>query len=184
MYQYGGFHPSHFRRAAQYLLDLDSTERLDRIKSGRKLTQGRTDLRGRQMLPAGRLVDVRLLDEKRPELIDELIEVLYSRGEQPQNPLDPGCLRRFERVAPQARIDQAALDTAEQLGGRQPGDVLLVEPVKLLGIEDRVAAADPFEREQLDQFVAREHLAIAARGPSEQRQEIHHRLGQITGALI
>ena len=75
---------------------------------------------------------------------------------------------------------RARLETPGELVGRQPGNVLLVEPVELFGVEDGVAAADAFERERCDQLVAREQFLVAARRPSEQRQEVDHRLGQIS----
>ena len=48
----------------------------------RELGQRRTDCGSQQMFPAGRLVDVWQIDEERPELVDELIEVLHARGEE------------------------------------------------------------------------------------------------------
>ena len=60
---------------------------------------------------------------------------------------------------------------APRAGSRM--DVLLVHPVELLGVEDRVAAADPFERERAISSSRREQLAgrrqatsRAARGSS------------------
>ena len=77
-----------------------------------------------------------------------------------------------------------SLIRASNSSRRHPRDVLLVEPVQLLRIEDGVAAADAFEREQLDQLLAREHFAVATRRPSEQRQEIHHGLGKVPETLV
>ena len=72
----------------------------------------------------------------------------------------------------------------QQLVGREPRQVLRVEPVELLGIEDGVAAADALEREARDELVAREASLVAAGRPAEQRQEIHHRFRQIALPLV
>jgi hypothetical protein len=89
-----------------------------------------------------------------------------------------------QRVRPQTGGLQFRTDTPDQVVSGQPRDVLRVEPVELLGIEDSVAAADALERETRNQLVAREDLLVAAGRPAEQRQEVHHRLGEIALALV
>src|SRR6185369_8769296 len=68
------------------------------------------------------------------------------------------------------------LQPLRELVRREPHDVLLVEPLELLGIENRIAAADTVERKQLDQLVLTEQLAVARSGrPPEQPEKVHHR---------
>ena len=73
---------------------------------------------------------------------------------------------------------------AEQLVRAQPRQILGVEPVELLRIEHRVAAADAVERERLDQLVARHHFAIVAGRPSQQAEKIHHGVGKVSEPLV
>ena len=81
-----------------------------------------------------------------------------------RSPANASCHRPASRSSGSTR--------AAQVVARQPGDVLLVEPLELLGIEDGVPAADALEREARDQLVAREHLLVAAPGdhPSSARK--------------
>src|SRR5437588_13023341 len=62
--------------------------------------------------------------------------------------------------------------------------MLVVEPIELLRIEDRIAAADAVEGERVDHLGARHYLAIAARRPSEQTEKIHHRFRDVPHPLI
>ena len=79
---------------------------------------------------------------------------------------------------------QPRFETREQSLACESGDVLLIEPVQLLRIEHRVAAADAFEREQGYEFLAREQLTITARGPSEECKEVHHRFREVPEAVV
>jgi hypothetical protein len=56
--------------------------------------------------------------------------------------------------------------------------------VEFFGIDPGGAAADSFEREGRNHLVARHQLAVASRRPAEQTQEIDHRIGQISKALV
>ena len=47
-----------------------------------------------------------------------------------------------ECIAPQAGRLDGRTEPSQYLDSRKPHDVLLIEPVELLGIEDGVAAAD------------------------------------------
>ncbi len=66
----------------------------------------------------------------------------------------------------------------EELPGRHPGDVLLVHPEQLLGVEDRGRGADALERELPLHLLAREDLAVASGRPAEKRQEVEEGLGE------
>src|SRR5205823_13402971 len=105
--------------------------------------------------------------EEWTQVFDELVELLDARLEQREHGGNPFRLRCLQRLAPQSGLAQPRFNPLEQRCRRQPSDVLLVEPVELLRIEHGVAAADPVEREERDQLVSREELAIAARVPSE-----------------
>src|SRR5581483_3938384 len=87
-------------------------------------------------------------------------------------------------LVPQALAPEPRLEPPRKLVGRQPRDVLLVEPVELLWVKHGVAAADPLEREDLLELVYREDLLVRPRRPPEQRQEVDHRLGQIALAPV
>src|SRR5207248_9068580 len=79
---------------------------------------------------------------------------------------------------------QAPFDPSQQFCGRQSCEVLLVEPVEFFGIEHRVAAADALEREERNQLVLVEQLAIPSRRPPKQRKKVDHRLWKEAEALI
>jgi hypothetical protein len=91
-----------------------------------------------------------------------MVERFHARLQQLEDLRDPGGLAADECIAPQARLPQARLYARQELRGRQACDVLLIEPVQLLGIEDGVSAADALEGEELRELVAREHFAVAA----------------------
>src|SRR5580765_182082 len=85
----------------------------------------------------------------------EIVEPFDARlqqlddGEQPRVPIAEIL------VLPQAGRGKQRFQPARQLDWRQQRHVLLVEPVDLFRIEDRIAAADTFERERAHQLVAR-----------------------------
>ena len=99
--------------------------------------------------------------------VDEIVEPLRARlqqlehGEKPRVPIAEIARRSTARAA-----SNDGFSRARELVRREPHQVLLVEPVELLGVEDRVAAADALERERRDELVAREHLPIVARATS------------------
>ena len=55
-------------------------------------------------------------------------------------------------VHAKARVDEQGRDRCGQRLDRQTPDVLAVHPVQLLGVEHGVAAADPLEREVVNQL--------------------------------
>ena len=80
---------------------------------------------------------------------------------------------------------------AGQFVGGQGTDVLGVQPEGLgvegvfLGeVDHGVGAVDAFEREEVDDFVARQFLAIVLGRPAEQAEEIDERLRQEAGVAI
>ena len=100
---------------------------------------------------AGVVID--LLHEEQPAVVDELTEFPGARLQQFDDALAARrarCRPKLSRHRPASRSSGVRRD--DQLAGRQPHDVLLVEPVELLGIEDGVAAADALEREALDEL--------------------------------
>src|SRR5205085_7303195 len=73
------------------------------------------------------------------------------------------------------------LQTAAEFVWRQARDVLLVHPIELLGVEHSVTAGDAVEIEGFGELIEREQLAVAAaRRPAEKREEVDHRLRQVT----
>src|SRR5437870_2761214 len=127
------------------------------------------------MLVDGRRVVLNVVSEKESALSDEIMKPASARLQQLEHRKEPRVTGAEIAVVPDSSLLQKWLESSAQLVGRQPRDVLLVEPIELLLIEDRVAAADAFEPERRRQLVAREYLLIGARRPSKQRQEIHHR---------
>ena len=92
---------------------------------------------------------------------------------------------RWSSIARSATVPRRAApagawgsDAREQLLGRHPRDVLRVHPEELLGVEDRRRGAHALERELALHLLARQDLAVAARRPAEQREEVEERLGQ------
>ena len=74
--------------------------------------------------------------------------------------------------------DDEALGEVER---RQRAQVDAVHPLELLGVEDRRRRVDALEREEPDQLLAREQLALGVEVPAEQREEVDDRLGQVAG---
>src|ERR1700741_5363212 len=91
--------------------------------------------------------------QERAELFRKLIELLDSRPDEVEKPVIPVAAIPSELRRPQARLTKDRFEPHPQVGDRQAEDVLLVEPVELFWIEHRVAAADPLEREGLNQLV-------------------------------
>ena len=87
-------------------------------------------------------------------------------------------------IAPEAGVPEERRDAVRELAGRQPHHLLLVEPIELVGIEDRVSAADALERETVHELRLREELLVRPGRPSKQREEIDHRLGKIPKPLV
>src|SRR5262245_4971938 len=131
-----------------------------------------------------RWIVLHMLLKERTHLLDELIEFLHSRPDQFNQADKPFAPIAGELGAPESRLTQDRLETPRELVDRQPQDVLLVEPVKLLRAEDSVPAADTLERERRDQLIACEELSIVAWRPAEERKEIHHGLREVTEALV
>ena len=85
-----------------------------------------------------------------------------------------------KRLVPECCRFQPRTDADCERFGRQLENVLLIEPVEFFRIEDRAAAADAGEIEYFGQFPAGEQFTIAGSWrPAQQRQKIHHGLGQI-----
>ena len=110
--------------------------------------------------------------KKNRALLHEITEPLRARPQQLEHGGEPGVSIAEIVVAPQPGRFEPGPHPRRELVGGEPQDVLLVEPVQLLGIEHRVAAADPLEREGADQRLAREHFSVVGPGdqPSSERK--------------
>src|SRR5581483_2340702 len=116
--------------------------------------------------------------EKETAELREVAKPLRARLQQLQNGEQPRMAARHVLVVPEPVGLEPRLDASRELVRRHPPQMVLVEPLELLGIENGVAAADAVEREHRRELVAREDLAIAApRRPPEEREKIHHRFG-------
>ena len=128
----------------------------------------------------GRRVVFDAVAQKRLELRDQVLEPPHAREQESDDTLEPRGARAFERCVPQSRGFEGGTKACDDLRGRHSRDVLRVHPLEFLGIEHGIAAADPLERKCRDQFLPREDLLVGARRPSEQREEVDHRVGQVT----
>ena len=98
---------------------------------------------------------------------------------------DPRGLVRLERRrATVRRPETPPRSGASRSPPRRRADVLLVEPVELLGLKTALPPLMPSSAKRRDQLVAREHFAIAARRPAEQREKVDHRFRQVALALV
>ena len=61
---------------------------------------------------------------------------------------------------------------------RETREVLAAQPSKLLRIEDCALPDHAVERELLDELPAGHDLLVSAGRPTEEREEVHHRLGE------
>ena len=140
---------------AQGGLDLSGAEPRQSVELFRQARERLTERCGQVLLASG-LVDVHRVDQKRTELVDELIEVLDPRLQQIDDPRDPSPSSVSSAARHRSASRSRPLIRLEQVERGKTGDVLLVEPVQFFGVEDGVAAADAIEREQRDQLVPRE----------------------------
>ena len=92
--------------------------------------------------------------------------------------LDDPVGLRGERRAALPEVRDEALGEVER---RQRAQVDAVHPLELLGVEDRRRRIDALEREEADQLLAREQLALGVEVPAEQREEVDDRLGEVAG---
>src|SRR5215472_13185987 len=103
------------------------------------------------LLDRGR-VELDRVCEERTTLCDEIVETLRARRQQCEDAEEPGVPRREELVMPQPGRFEERLQPRGEIFWCETRDVLLVEPVELLRVEHRVAAADPLEREDSHQL--------------------------------
>src|SRR6185436_19725180 len=104
--------------------------------------------------------------EEEASLRREIVEPLRARLQQFEYRVEPRVPIAEVLVAPDTGLLERRFEPARELVRGDPHEMLLIEPVELLGIEDRVSPADPFERERRDQLIAREQLAIVAGRPA------------------
>src|SRR5262245_28870556 len=104
-----------------------------------------------------------------------------ARSQQVEDRVQPRALLSVVRIVPKACVMKPRPHASSELFERQPEHVLLVEPIELLGIEDRPAAANAREPKDLGELDARKNLAVAAtRRPAEQREKVDHGLRQVS----
>src|SRR5687767_11486284 len=96
------------------------------------------------------------LFEERSQLIRKLRELLTARPQQRKNGGRPAVSPQAPSPRPQAP------EPRHEFFVREANQVLMIEPIELVGIEHGVAAADRLEIESLNQFLAREQLVVAA----------------------
>ena len=123
------------------------------------------------------------LGEQWTRLIDELSQSLRTRTQQLEQPMERARLGH-ERMRAKTCVVEERLRGGSEILDRHPRDVLPVHPIELLGVEDGVSTADPFEREAVDQFLRRHQLAIVTGRPPKQREEVHDRGCEVSLPLI
>ena len=78
-----------------------------------------------------------------------------------------------------AALAQEGREPLREVERRQRAQVDPVHPLELLGVEDGGRRVDALEREQADQLVAREQLALGVEMPAHQGEEVDDRLGEV-----
>jgi hypothetical protein len=96
--------------------------------------------------------------------LEELIQSLRAGPQELEHGEKPGVAFAQIRLVPHACSVEKRPQPSRQLVGRETEQVLLIEPVELVGIEDRIASADAAEVERGDQLVACEQFLIAGAG--------------------
>ena len=71
-------------------------------------------------------------------------------------------LRRRSGITPEAGLDVFGFKVLQQFLVRQPGNVLRIEPLQLVGIEHGIRFRDALQRKRANQFVVVEHFLIVA----------------------
>ena len=115
-----------------------------------------------QMFLHGRRVVLHRVREEEPPLRHEVVQAPGARLQQLEDGEEPRVTIAEIALVPQRRVLQARLEPAAELVRRQTRDVLLIEPVELLRVEDRIPAADPFEAEPGGEAVTTEQLVVSA----------------------
>ena len=85
---------------------------------------------------------------------------------------------RIDAVAEAVVRDRRRPDRVSSSSGSAP-DVLAVQPVELLVVEERGGVRHAVEVELGDQLLARQHLAPVGRRPTEQREVVDQRVGEV-----
>src|SRR4051812_46473260 len=139
-------HTARIGNSAQRQLGRCDVETVEHVECGIEREQMPVHSLDAQMLCYCSGVVLDGVDEKEPRLHRELIEALRARTEQLEDGEEPGVAITKKIVAPDASGFEERLGALRELVGSKAHEVLLVEPVQLLRIEHRVAAADPLER--------------------------------------
>ena len=87
-------------------------------------------------------------------------------------------LDQRQQLENRPRLGKKGQEMRVDLVGRHSRQVLPVHPQQLLGIEDSRSFVHLRQIEKRGRFLAGENLAVAARRPAKQRQEIEQRIGQ------
>src|SRR6188508_295476 len=106
--------------------------------------------------------------KKRTHFLGELIEFLHAWTDQYEQAHKPVTATVQVIGCPESTLMQDRLEPSREFVERQAQDVLLIEPIELLGIEDCIPTADALQGERPDQVVAREQFAVVARRPAKQ----------------
>src|SRR5262245_7248607 len=115
-----------------------------------------------QKLRNCRVVILNGIDEKVPAERCEFVEPLRARLQQLEHSKKPRAPFAEEFVLPNSARLEPSPEARRTLRRRKPNQILLVEPVQRVRSEDRVAAADARQVENVRELVEREQLAIAA----------------------
>src|SRR3989441_9877433 len=105
------------------------------------------------MLVDRRGIEFDRANEEESSVCGEIVEALRARLQQLEDREEPRVTLAEIVVAPESGGFERGLDSARELVGREPHDVLLIEPIQFLGIEHRIPAADAIERERLHDVV-------------------------------
>src|SRR5437773_1699065 len=88
-----------------------------------------------QVLVHRGLIEINAIGKQEPSLIDEIPQALDTWLEELDHGIEPRPPLAQVRVVPQAGGLEERPDTRRELRRRQLHDVLLIEPVQLLGVE-------------------------------------------------
>src|SRR5262245_49662603 len=101
----------------------------------------------RKMFPDGLIIELDGIAEERTADVDEIAKPMRARPNELDHRQQPRARRIVVGVRPETCIAHERSNARKDLFAWQSGNVLLIEPVKLLLIEDGIATADPLERE-------------------------------------
>jgi hypothetical protein len=118
------------------------------------------------------------IDDQRPGLLERNRSNRFARGRSSSSSRSKEAMSRTSDSPPSpASVEHRAQESREILD-RHSRDVLSFHPIELLVLNTALPPLIAIQRKAGQSTPSRHQLAIITRRPTEQREEVHHRLGR------